>query len=534
MNQSLALTTYPTGSKQFIIILTAILAAVMELIDTTIVNVALNQMAGSLGATIEDVAWVITSYAIANVVIIPMTGFLADYFGRKNYYLASIIVFTIASYFCGTSETLWQLVFWRFLQGIGGGALLSTSQGIIYDAFPPEKRGIGSGIFGMGIILGPTLGPTVGGLIVDNYHWSQIFFVNIPIGILAAISTVLFIDRKVGEGTRKAQIKIDYVGILLLIIGVGSLQFILEKGESEDWFDSQMIVGFTAAAVVGLVGFIWWEITTDQPVVNLRVMKDRTLALTTIFSFVAGLGLFTSIFVYPVFVQRINGFTPTMTGLSLLYPTLAGVIMMPILGKRLSAGASPLPFIIIGMTLMIVFGFYSGTYNAEANQWQWFSSQLLRVLGVSMLQLPLINMAVAGLAPKDYPSGIALNNMIRQLGGAFGIALANNYVGLRYVQHRSDLMSNMDAANPAFIERINNLKMVFMSRSSDVALATQQAYRQLELLVDRQAYMLSYLDTFRMVSIFFIVVFPLLIFLKPRKKSTADAAEAAKAAAEAH
>ncbi len=519
--------TTPTGFRRTIIVVTAISAAILELIDVTIVNVALNQMAGSLGATIEDVAWVVTSYAIANVIIIPMTGFLAQYFGRKSYYLASIVLFTVASYACGNSTSLWELVFFRFIQGIGGGALLSTSQGIIFDAFPPEKRGIASGLFGMGVVLGPTLGPALGGLIIDNYHWSYIFFVNLPIGIAATVLTFLFVDKKEGEGKQKSSIVIDYLGIALLAIGIGALQFVLERGESDDWFDSDLISGLTLTAVVGLGAFIWRELTTNHPVVDLRILGKGTLGVSTIFSFVAGLGMFTSVFVYPIMVQRINGFTPTMTGISLLWPTLAGVFMMPIIGRRLSAGASPIPFIVIGMLLMIAFGFVSGTYTGDASQWQFFPAQLLRVLGISMLQLPLINQAVAGLKPQEYPGAIAINNMIRQLGGAFGIALANNYVTLRYAQHRSDLVSNLYEGNPLLTERLNQLGG-----------AVLRSYRQLELQVDKQAYLLSYLDTFRVVSVFFIAVLPLIFLLVKRRRqtqlSTAEVAEAAKAAAEAH
>ena len=513
----------PTGLIRVIIVVTAISAAVMELIDVTIVNVALNEIAGALGATIEDVAWVVTSYAIANVIIIPMTGFLADYFGRKKYYVASIILFTIASYFCASSTSLWELVFWRFIQGMGGGALLSTSQGIIFDAFPPAKRGIASGIFGMGIILGPTLGPFLGGVIVDNYHWSYIFYVNVPIGILATILTLLYIVKKPGEGTRKHQIKIDYLGILLLALGVGSLQYVLEKGQSDDWFESRTIVLLTITAVGGLAGFVWRQLTTPHPVVNLRVLGKGTLGVTTIFSFVAGVGLFTSVFVYPVLVQRINGFTPTMTGISLLWPTLVGIPLFPLIGKRLSVGASPLPFIIIGMCTFVVFGFYSGTLNGQADQWDFFWAQLMRVFAVTMLQLPLINQAVAGLSPQDFPSAIALNNMIRQLGGAFGIALANTFVTRDYAQHRYDLVSNLDPSNPLLAERLNVLGGV-----------SQRAYKLLDLAVDKQAYLLSYLDTFRLVGIFFLVILPLVYFLRTKKKSAAEVALAAQAMSEAH
>lgn len=513
----------PTGLLRVIIVVTAITAAVMELIDVTIVNVALNEIAGALGATIEDVAWVVTSYAIANVIIIPMTGFLAEYFGRKKYYLASIVLFTAASYFCASSTSLWQLVLWRFIQGIGGGALLSTSQGIIFDAFPPAKRGVASGIFGMGIILGPTLGPFLGGVIVENYHWSYIFYVNVPVGIVATILTFLYIAKKPGEGTRKDQIKIDYLGIFLLAVGVGSLQYVLEKGQSDDWFESKTILTFTIAAVVGMIGFVWRQLTTDHPVVNLRVLSKGTLGVTTIFSFVAGLGLFTSVFVYPVLVQRINGFTPTMTGLSLLWPTLVGIPLFPLIGRRLSTGASPLPFIIIGMCTFVVFGFYSGTLNGQANQWDFFWPQMMRVFGVTMLQLPLINQAVAGLPPQDFPSAIALNNMIRQLGGAFGIALANTFVTRSYAQHRGDLISNLDPVNPLLTERLTMMGG-----------ASQRAYKLLDLTVDKQAYLLAYLDTFRLVGIFFLLILPLVYFLRTKKKSAAEIALAAKAMSEAH
>ena len=506
----------------------------MELLDTTIVNVALTQISGSLGATIEDVAWVITSYAIANVIIIPMTGFLGEYFGRKTYYLTSIILFGIASYFCGTSETLWELVFWRFIQGIGGGALLSTSQAILFDAFEAKDRGLASGIFGMGIVLGPTLGPVLGGYIIENYSWEQIFFVNIPICIIASILTILFIDRKVGEGEKKDQIQIDYTGIFLLIMGIGSLQYVLEKGESEDWFESREIVIISIMATVGIIGFVWRQFSTDHPVVNLRVFNYKVFALSSIFTLVAGFGLFTSVFVYPVMVQRINGFTPLETGLSLACPTLAAVFLFPIIGKRMGAGDSPIPFMAVGIIFFIIFGFFSGSSTADMGRWDFFPIQLCRVIGIALLQLPLINQAVAGLKPSEYPAGIALTNMIRQLGGAFGIALANNYATSRAAQHRSDLMANMTAENPLFTERLANGVHSMTTLTGDAFNATSMAYKQIEMAVVKQAYFLAYLDTFRLVSIFFIVMFPFLFLLRSKKISPKEAAIAAKAAADSH
>ncbi len=523
-----------TGVAKYIIVLTTITAAIMELLDTTIVNVALNQMAGSLGATIEDIAWVITSYAIANVIIIPMTGFLGEYFGRKTYYLTSMVIFGVASYFCGASHGLWELVFWRFIQGVGGGALLSTSQAILFDAFEPKDRGIASGLFGMGIVLGPTLGPVLGGYILNNYDWSQIFYVNIPICIIATVLTLLYIERKEGEGERKAEIKIDYLGIALLTMGIGSLQFVLEKGESEDWFQSRLIVTVSIMAVVGIIGFVWQELTTDHPAVNLGVFKYKVFAFSSIFNLVAGLGLFTSSFIYPVLVQRINGFTAYEAGASLVAPTMAAVVLFPIIGKRMSSGAKPLPYMFVGICTFIFFGFYSGTATPDMGRWDFFPMLLCRTVGIALLQLPLINQAVAGLKPKEYPAGIALSNMIRQLGGAFGIALANNYAFNRAAQHRSDLMANMTAENPLFTERIAGMTNNMIAKTGDAFNATSMAYRQLEAAVSRQAFYLAYLDTYRLVGIFFICILPLLYFLRTPKKSAEEIAEMAKATAESH
>jgi DHA2 family multidrug resistance protein len=521
------------GFAKYIIVLTTVTAAVMELVDTSIVNVALYDIAGSLGVTIEDISWVITAYAIANVIIIPLTGFLADYFGRKNYYIASMIIFTVASYMCAESSSLTEIIVWRFIQGVGGGALLSTSQAILFDAFEPKDRPIASGLFGMGLVLGPTLGPTIGGYIMEHFSWPLIFMINIPIGIVATLLSISFIDKKPGEGKQKKNIHIDYTGILLLMAGIGCLQFVLERGEAEDWFSSNAIRISSVIAVFGLIGFVWYELSIKNPAVNLRVLQNRNLAFTTIFTFVAGLGLFTSVFVYPVLAQRVLGFTPYETGLSLLWPTLIGVMMMPIIGKIMSKGVSPIPFLIIGFLLFASYTWLSATVSPDAGRWFFFFPLALRAMGMSMSQLPLINQAVAGLQPKEYAAGISLNNMIRQLGGAFGIALANNYIAHQYAQHRYDLIAGTTAGT-AMNERLSALTNYFSSRTGDPVSAGQQALAMVNNSIDRQAYYLSYLDTFHIISLFFIIVLPLTIFLRVKKKTKAEQAEAMKAAAEAH
>ena len=433
---------------------------------------------------------------------------------------------------CGSSTTLPVLVFWRFVQGIGGGALLSTSQSILFDAFETKDRPMAAGLFGMGLILGPTLGPTVGGLIIDKYDWPWIFMINIPIGAIALFLAYTFVEAKPGEGSRKSEITIDYLGILLLAVGIGSLQYVLERGEGDDWFASDNIKILSLTAVIGLTWFIYRQLTTAHPVVNLKVMGNRTLALTTVFTFVVGFGLFTSVFVYPVMVQRIMGYTPLMTGLSLLGPTALGVVMMPVVGRMMSKGTSPVPFVVVGFLMFIGFGFVSSGMNPDASPTDFFFALAIRAMGIAMVQLPLINQAVAGLQPKDYPAGIALNNMIRQLGGSFGIAIANNFIAAKYAQHRTDLLANMYPGNPVYDSRLSAITQGIAAKTGDVVTAGAQALRNLSFAVDKQAYLLSYLDTFRLVSFFFLAVFPLIIFIRIKKQS--DPAAAAKAAAESH
>lgn len=509
---------YPTGIKRAMIVFTTISAAIMELIDTSIVNVALSQISGNLGATIEDTSWVVTAYAIANVIIIPMTGFLQRFFGRKNYYLTSIVIFTIASYMCGNANNLWVLVGWRFIQGVGGGALLSTSQGILFDAFEPKKRAMASGIFGMGIVLGPTIGPTLGGLIVDNYSWPLIFDINIPFGILAALLTITFIDRKEDElNINRSAIKIDYFGIAMLVLGVGSLQYVLEKGQADDWFEDTNIRILTITAIAGLGTFIWRQLHVAVPIINLKVLKNSNLVASNVLTFVCGFGLFGSVFIFPVLVQRVMGYTPTEAGFSIVPGTIIGLFLMPIIGKTLGSGTPPIVYVIIGFISFIIHGYTSSLATAEASR-LWFAiPQLFRGIGTACLTVPLINQAVVGLAPKDLPSGIALTNMLRQLGGAFGIAMMNTFVTQRFAIHKTDLLTNTAANDPEMMQRFSGSVQLFLSKGFNLIDAQQAAYRAIDGAISKQGYLLSYLDSFLLISLFFIATIPFLFMLRTQK-----------------
>lgn len=521
-----------SGFKKYIIILTTISAAIMELIDTSIVNVALSDISGNLGATIEDSSWIVTSYAIANVIIIPLTGFLQRYIGRKSYYIGSIILFTIGSVFCGTAGDLWTLVFWRFVQGIGGGALLSTSQGILFDTFDEKQKGMAAGLFGMGIVMGPTLGPTLGGIIVENYSWPLIFYINVPFGIVATFLSLKYIDRKPEEyNINRKAMTIDYLGIALLAAGIGALQYVLERGHSEDWFESESIQISTAIAVIGLVGFVWRELTTEHPALNLRVMRNFNLVGSNILTFVCGFGLFGSVFIFPVLVQRILGYSPTEAGFSLVPGALVAIIIMPILGRSLGAGVPPIFFVIIGFIFFILHGYVSAQANMDASRSWFIMPQIFRGIGTACLTVPLINQAVVGLKPFELPHGIALTNMLRQIGGALGIAFMNTYVNQRYAVHRNALVAQLTPDNPLFTSRLESSKLLLLSKGYDPYSAQEGSYRLAEFTLQKQAFLQSYLDGFLLISIFFICAVPFMFLLRTQKM---DKATQAKIAEESH
>ncbi len=340
-----------TGFKKWIITITVITASLLELIDTTIVNVALPHIQGNLGATLEDVAWVVTGYAVANVIILPMSGWLGGRFGRKNYFLASIIVFTFVSFLCGNAENMNELIIFRILQGLAGGGLISTAQAILLETWPREQIGTATALFGLGAVVGPTVGPTIGGGIVEQYAWPWIFYVNIPVGAVAAFCAYTFIRETPKEEKRP----IDWWGIVLLAVAVGSLQTVLEKGESEDWFATTYIVVLSVSAVLGTFLFIWREMSTDHPIVNFSILRHRSFAVGMFTSFILGFGLYGSVFVFPVFCQTLLGFNAQQTG-ELLFPGgLCTIVMMPFIGKMLNKGIPAQFMATAGMFLFFVF-----------------------------------------------------------------------------------------------------------------------------------------------------------------------------------
>ena len=510
---------------RWLILLGLITAAIMEVLDTTIINVALPQMSGNLGATQQEIGWVATGYILSNVVVLPMTAFFTQTFGRRNYLTGSIIVFVIASFLCGTSHSLGELVMWRIVQGAGGAALLSTAQATIRQIFPREQQGLVQAIFLLGIIVAPTLGPTLGGWITDNYTWNWCFFINIPIGMTSAFLVSTFLHDPPEHERRKGQI--DWLGIGLLTLGLGCLQYVLEEGNEKDWFSDIWITRLTVIATVSLATMLWWELSprNKTPVVDFRVLKNRELA-ASIFLFIAlGFGLYGGVFIFPLFTQSILHFTPTATGLTLMPGGLATAVTALICGRLLN-GAKPLVdgriLIYIGVGLFVISMWKLGHLTTQAGEPDARIALIIRGAGLGFLFAPINNAAYGALKPSEAQQASGLINLARQLGGSFGIAVLSTYLTNHIQYHRADLVTNVYAGNPEVVYRQQMFAANLVAHGFSPAAAHQAALAQLDQLVMRQASMLGYNDAWMMILLTFVCVSPAILLL--RKHGGASAA----------
>lgn len=505
------------GSRRVIITITAIICALLEIVDTTIVNVALNDMRGNLGATMSEVGWVITAYAIGNVIIVPMTSWLSQQFGRRNYFAASIILFTVCSFLCGNATVIWELVLFRFLQGIGGGALLVTSQTIITESYPPEKRGMAQAIYGLGVIVGPTLGPPLGGFIVDNYSWPYIFYINIPIGIIAALLALQFV-RSPKYSEKSSTRDIDWLGIGLLALAVGSLQLVLERGQDEDWFNSTEIVTFSVLSVLGLFFFVWRELTFRNPIVELRVLKNGNLRVGTILSFILGFGLYGSTFIIPLYTQATLGWTAQESGMLMVPAALTTAVMMPIIGRLLQRGIKQQYMVALGMLLFFIYSYWGyKIMTPDTGEDAFFWMLIVRGMGMAFLFIPITTLSLSTLKGQQIGQGASFTGMMRQLGGSFGVALITTFLSRRNVAHRSDLVAHLDVNDPDVQSRLTGLQHMFQSKGMTPDVALQSGQKLLDYTVTKQAAVLSYMDAFLWLGILFLICIPFVLLVKNKK-----------------
>jgi MFS transporter, DHA2 family, multidrug resistance protein len=500
----------PRVSNKWMIAVAVSIGALLEIIDTSIVNVALTDMQNTLGATVSEIGWVVSSYGIANVIILPLTAWLGERFGKKRYFIFSLIAFTVSSVLCGMATSLPMLIAARVLQGLGGGGLLAKAQSILFETFPKQEQAMAQGLFGAIVIAGPAIGPTLGGYLVTNINWRWIFLVNVPVGIVAVLMCVAFLaDDDVRERIEGA---VDWSSIALLVVGLGALQTVLEEGQTDDWFESPFITTLAVFAAVGLVTFVWRSLTAKAPIVDLRVLRHRSLWAGSILSVITGMVLYGALFSIPIFASAVMGYSSQQTGMLLLPGAIASALTMPIAAKLMSRFDAR-ALIAIGAAVLTcgVLGLARLSPSTGAEQLYW--PLIIRSVGTPLMFLPL-SMATLGPIPKkDLPAASAFFNLTRQLGGSIGVALLTTLLARRQAFHRNVLVEKLGAIAPDALARLHAYTVAMLGRGYALVEAKAKALALLDGGVNLQSAVLSFGDTFLATAVLIVVSLPLVLVL---------------------
>jgi DHA2 family multidrug resistance protein len=491
------------------------IAPFMEVLDTTITNVALPHIAGNLSASADESTWVLTSYLVSNAIVLPLGGWFSSLFGRKQFYLACVILFTTASFLCGLAPNIELLVFYRILQGAGGGALQPIAQSILIESFPKEKRGMAMAMYGFCVIVAPIIGPTLGGWITDNYSWRWVFFINIPIGMLAVLLGMLLVHnppylvrKKVGQN-----FKIDYIGLGLIAVGLGALQILLDKGEREAWFDSHFIVTLSVISVACLVSAVFWELRQKDPIVKLTILKDRNFAISAFFMFVLGFILYASTALLPMFLQNLLGYSALDSGQVLSPGGIIVMISMPLVGLLISRVQAKW-LIIVGLVFGAIGLFMSVGFTMQISYSNAVWSRNVMSAGLGFLFIPINTVAYYYIAKADTDNASGLINLARNLGGSFGISLSITLLSQRMQFHQSRLVEHVTETTPAYQQYFANIQAMLVQQGTDIATATIKAKTLIYGLVQQQATMLAYIDVFWVFGWMFLLIIPLVFLMK--------------------
>ena len=504
------------------------IATFMEVLDTSIANVSLNHIAGSLSVSPDESTWVLTSYLVANAVVIPISGWLSNVIGRKRYYMLSVALFTIASFLCGIAPNIQFLVVARIFQGIGGGGLAPSEQSMLADTFPPGKRGQAFAAYAFVVIVAPVIGPSIGGWVTDNYSWHWIFLVNIPIGFISLFLVQTFVDEpKVLVDERRALLrkglKVDYVGFLLVAIGLGSLEITLDRGERDDWFGSGFITTTAIVAAVAIVFLVIWEATRPDPIVNVRLMAKRNFAAVLAVMFTTGVILFGSVQLLPQMLQTVFGYTATDAGFAMTAGGVATVLAVPVVGSlsgkvdvRLLIGAA----LVVSAIALGHLTDLDATASFADVAW----ARAYQAVALPFLFVPLSTAAYTDLKPKDTNEASALLNVFRNLGGSVGIALSQAWLSIESQTRQSRLVEHLNPLAPNYPAGLSQIENALKGAGMAAAQATQAAQGELYQIVGRQAAMLGYLDVFRALMVYTLLVIPVIFLLKAPPKGGAAAA----------
>ena len=503
----------PARVNPWIITVAVMLATFMEVLDTTVVNVSIPHLAGNMGATVEEGTWVVTSYLVSNAIILPMAGWLAVRFGRRRMLMLCVTGFTLASLLCGMATSLESLIFFRVLQGLSGGGLQPLSQSVLLETFPPKKHGTAMAAFGLGIIIAPIMGPTLGGWITDNYTWRWIFYINLPVGILSLLMISHFIVDPPYLNKRKLG-GVDLWGVGFLAVGFGFLQMVLDTGQRKDWFGSNQIRLWTALCVIGLVGMVIRELTAKHPIVDLRVLKDRTFAAGTLVMTMLGFVLYASLMLLPIYLQTLLGYPALQSGLALSPRGIGALLMTPISGQ-LTNRMDPRKLLFIGVVTGGFTMFSLSHLNLNAGYWDIFWPQIIQGAAMAFLFVPLMATSMSGIAKEKMGNATSIYNLMRNIGGSFGIATMTTFLARRGQVHQNQLISHITPMDIRTQNTFRGLQMWFRLHAPlSAADAAHKSWGAIYLMVQQQAAMLSFVEAFWVMGVIFWAMAPLLLLLR--------------------
>jgi DHA2 family multidrug resistance protein len=518
--------TTPSFSP-WVVAMTVTLATFMEVLDTSIANVALPHIAGTLGASPEEGTWVITSYLISSAIVLPMSGWLSNLIGRKRFYMSCVALFTMSSFLCAFAPTMPLLILCRILQGVGGGGLQPTEQSILADTFSREKRGMGFALYGIAILVAPAVGPTLGGWITDNYSWHWIFLINIPVGILSLLLTKRIVhDPPYLKEISKSKIRVDYMGISLIVIGVGFLQFVLDKGQENDWFSSNVIVVSLVIAIVALVALVVRELTHKNPIIDLRLLALRNFATSVIFSFALGMVLNGSTILLPQFLQSDLGYSAQQAGMALSPGAITLALMMPI-ASILASKYDPRVIIATGFAITAYGIYHVSNIYLGVDFGTMVSYRIIQMIGIPLIFIPVSTLNYVGVPKEKFNQVAGISSFIRNIGGGVGVSMLNNFIARQSQIHRTTLTAHTNHANPFFERQLNALTSNFLAMGLSGSEATHRALAQMSAQVDLQTSVLCFANAFRVLGFLIMLLIPLpFIMRRPNRTEAKDAAAA--------
>jgi len=509
-------------APRWLITVSVLTGTIMAVLDASIVNVALPDMSGSLGASTTEITWVIAGYMLANVVIMPIIALLSSRFGRKRFYVVNIVLFTVASMLCGMARSLPLMVVFRILQGIGGGVLMTVSQAILRETFPPEEQGLAMGLYGMGVVVAPAIGPTLGGWLTDTYSWPWIFFINVPLGALCLFLVLRYVHDPPYLVRERGSL--DVPGLALMTIGLGSLQLVLEQGAEKDWFDSAWITALAVVAAVGLLLFVWRELAAKRPAVNLRLTKNASFSSATFLGGILGMGLYGSLFILPLFLQRILGYTAMKSGLALAPRSITMAVVMPLSGFLYNR-IGPRILVAVGLGVS-AWSFYQLAHlSLDTSAASILVPQIWQGVGFGLIFVALSTAALATIPRRDVTAAAGLYNVVRQVFGSVGVALAATQLQTSTQRFHDILSWRITGYGDAATHWLQMVRGGFAATAADSALATQRALAALDRVVLGQATVMAYNHAFLLVAILFVVAVPLAFLLRGQPRGAADHAE---------